>query len=66
VIVEKNATMLKVNLEEENKIKICRRCHRKLKDEKSILLGYGATCYKKIKKHKETYLFEMEDGNQNV
>ena len=39
---------------------ICRRCHRKLKDEKSIELGFGKTCYQKYLNRKKSFLFEME------
>lgn len=36
------------NMVEKNKaITICRRCGRRLKDPKSIELGFGITCYKK-------------------
>lgn len=49
-------------ISEVNINRYCKRCHRKLKDEKSILLGYGSCCYKKIQKNK-IYLFEMEDKN---
>ena len=38
---------------------LCRRCHRKLKDEESKKLGFGKTCYKKYCKRKPTYLFEV-------
>jgi hypothetical protein len=31
----------------------CRRCGRELKNEKSITLGYGITCYKKMIKEKQ-------------
>ena len=44
---------------EENAI--CRRCHRKLKDEKSIELGFGQVCYKKYMAKKKVYLFDMEE-----
>jgi len=26
----------------------CRRCHRKLKSEKWMVIGYGPVCFKKI------------------
>ena len=42
-------------------ISICKRCHRKLKDEKSKKLGYGITCYKKVSKRNSLFLFELED-----
>lgn len=52
-----------ITLEEINQeIKLCKRCHRKLKDGKAIQLGYGPICYSKIKKNK-IYLFEMEEPN---
>ena len=38
---------------------ICRRCHRKLKDEESKQLGFGKICYKKYLKRKPNYLFEV-------
>ena len=43
------------------KSSICRRCGRKLKNPKSIELGFGNTCYKKFNaesNHKP--LFEMK------
>ncbi len=40
-------------LETKNQaINYCKRCHRKLKDDKAIQLGYGPICYSKIKKNK--------------
>ena len=49
-------------MQKENKI--CKRCHRPLKDEKSKQLGYGKICYQKITKKNSLYLFEMEDNNE--
>lgn len=44
-----------------NKMPICRRCHRKLKDELSKELGFGPVCYKKhIEKQSKNYLFELD------
>ena len=40
---------------------ICKRCHRKLKDKKSIELGFGNVCYKKYMARQRLYLFEMEE-----
>jgi len=31
----------------------CLRCHRILKNKKSIKLGYGPSCYRKIKKGRQ-------------
>ena len=47
---------------QENQIKYCKRCHRKLKDEKSKELGFGKVCYKKYMQinQKKNYLFEVE------
>lgn len=42
-----------------NDVIVCRRCHRKLKDEESRKLGFGKTCYKKYLKRKPNYLFEV-------
>lgn len=39
---------------------ICRRCHRKLKDETSRKLGFGKVCYKKYIQKSTVYLFDME------
>lgn len=47
-------------------IEHCRRCHRKLKDEKSRQLGFGKTCYEKYLKRKKAYLFEMEVVNETI
>ena len=46
--------------------KICKRCHRKLKDEKSKELGFGKICYKKYLNRKKVYLFEMEVPNETI
>lgn len=43
---------------EENKI--CKRCHRKLKDEKSKELGFGPICYQKYLQRQKSYLFDFE------
>ena len=51
---------------ENEHINICRRCHRKLKDEKSKQLGFGKTCYQKYIKRKRHYLFEMEVSNETI
>lgn len=45
---------------------ICRRCHRKLKDEKSKELGFGKICYEKYINRKKVYLFEMEESNETI
>ena len=44
---------------------ICKRCHRKLKDMKSIKLGFGKICYAKYKQSTKNYLFELEGGESN-
>ena len=42
----------------------CAGCGRILKNEKSIILGYGITCYKKIQKsNKYGKLFEYNIDN---
>lgn len=51
-------------MEINNDVSICRRCHRKLKDENSKKLGFGKVCYQKYLKRKRYYLFEMEDNNE--
>ena len=33
---------------QEKRNDICRRCGKKLKNSKSIEMGFGATCYKKF------------------
>lgn len=43
----------------DNTFILCKRCHRKLKDEASKQLGFGKTCYKKYCRRKPTYLFEV-------
>lgn len=43
---------------------ICKRCHRKLKDDKSKELGFGPICYKKYLNIKKTYLFDMGVNNE--
>ena len=43
---------------------ICKRCHRKLKDEKSKELGFGKVCYQKYLNKKKSYLFDMEGTNE--
>ena len=53
IIFGKDALMME-------KLDICKRCHRKLKDEKSKELGFGKVCYKKYLKRKKSYLFDME------
>lgn len=50
------------HIEQDNKI--CKRCHRKLKDERSKELGFGKVCYQKYLNRKKTYLFDMEVTNE--
>lgn len=45
---------------------ICKRCHRKLKDDTSKKLGFGPICYKKYLQRKKTYLFDMEVTNETT
>lgn len=52
-------------MENEKSNVICKRCHRKLKDENSKKLGFGKICYEKYMKRKRSYLFEM-DGESNM
>ena len=47
-------------------IEYCKRCHRKLKDEKSRKLGYGKVCYNKINQNNKNYLFNLEDINEII
>ena len=47
-------------MEELKETEICRRCHRKLKDDKSKELGFGPVCYKKYLKKKKSFLFDIE------
>lgn len=42
----------------------CKRCHRKLKDEKSKEIGFGKICYEKYIKKSAMFLFEMEVNNE--
>lgn len=50
---------------ESDKVYICKRCHRTLRDEQSIKLGYGKICYRKIKKRNAYYLFDIERKDIN-
>lgn len=59
IIFGKDALMME-------KLDICKRCHRKLKDEKSKELGFGKVCYKKYLSRKKVYLFEMEETNETI
>ena len=43
---------------------LCKRCHRKLKDDKSKTLGFGPICYNKYLKQQKTYLFEIGANNE--
>lgn len=43
---------------------ICKRCHRKLKDERSKKLGFGKVCYQKYLNKKKRYLFDVEVTNE--
>ena len=45
---------------------ICKRCHRKLKDEESIQLGFGRICYQKQLQHQKIYLFDMEELHETT
>lgn len=47
-------------------IKLCKRCHRKLKDIQSKQLGFGPICYEKYKNSKKHYLFDIEKGNNTM
>lgn len=47
-------------MEEKEEVKYCRRCHRKLKDDKSRQLGFGPVCYEKQLINQKNYLFTME------
>ena len=42
-----------------NEVHLCKRCHRRLKDSKSIELGFGKTCYKKQVRNKSLFLFKI-------
>lgn len=54
------------NIKNKNENIICKRCHRKLKDDKSKELGFGPICYEKhLNKHK-SYLFNMEELNHEI
>ena len=59
IIFGKDALMME-------KLDICKRCHRKLKDEKSKELGFGKVCYKKYLKRKKSYLFDMEVNDEVI
>ena len=45
---------------------ICRRCHRKLVDEKSKNLGFGSVCYKKYLARKRNFLFDIDMETMKV
>ena len=53
-------------MEVEKRNNYCKRCHRKLKDDKSKELGFGKICYMKYlqSKNKKVYLFNMEITNE--
>lgn len=46
---------------DEINFNICKRCHRKLKDEQSKKLGFGPICYQKYIQKSKNYLFDMEE-----
>lgn len=50
-------------LKQEENDNYCRRCHRKLKDEKSKQLGFGKICYLKYIKSTQhnNYLFDIDN-----
>lgn len=39
----------------------CRRCGRRLKDKRYIILGYGASCYKLIINQQAKELFNIKN-----
>ena len=39
----------------------CLRCGRKLKSEKSRMIGYGAVCESKMRSEKSRQLFKVDD-----
>ena len=39
--------------------KLCRRCQKELKDNKSKKLGFGPVCYKKYLEKQKVYLFDI-------
>ena len=45
----------------ENEYLYCKLCGKKLKSEKSKLLGYGPTCYKKVNQVLSKKLFVEEE-----
>ena len=47
---------------EKNNI-LCKRCHRKLKNDESIKLGFGKTCYKKQRNKSKIYLFDIKEND---
>ena len=58
------AEIMEKNISQD--IKYCKRCNRKLTDEKSKQLGYGKVCYKKIQSVTKNYLFDLEDTNEVI
>lgn len=46
-------------MEENISKKLCKRCGRELKDNKSKILGFGPVCYKKQLKSESVYLFDF-------
>lgn len=49
---------------EKNIHEHCSRCHRKLKDEQSKIIGYGKICYSKVCNNKSSFLFDLEVTNE--
>ena len=50
--------MVEIMVENISK-KLCNRCHRELKDDKSKQLGFGPICYKKYLQKQKIYLFDL-------
>lgn len=50
--------MVEIMVEDISK-KVCNRCHRELKDDKSKQLGFGPICYKKYLQKQKIYLFDL-------
>ena len=49
------------NIKQTEQINICKRCHRRLKDNQSTTLGFGPICYKKYLEKQKVYLFDIKE-----
>ena len=61
--MEKIQDMYQEGLTDE--VIVCRRCHRRLKDDESKKLGYGKICYCKVNLKEKNYLFDIKGVSIN-